>query len=486
MKEREISLVDLLFEILLKWRMIVVSMLIGAVLLGGYSYLQSEKAFVIQQNELSNKLNENKEEVFAHLDKTLTEVQKNNVKTVVEYEEYNEYYDNSLLMQLNVNAIPTVDMIFSVETKNENDNIMLVSVYSQIIEKGIVEWLVEGGMGQNEAAKVAELVNVETGKGSQKDVLFANTKGIIPVSVMHVDEEQCKELAKDIKNLVFDKEEELEALYGEIEIVLVDEFYATKTNMAVLGIKQLIFKNVVSGNANIEKLKKDFTTDEIKYYEILKDVITSNEADAEAPEEIPTPVPAIKPSHSIDVKLVIVGMLAFAFLYVFFVFAMYLFNNKLRATDSMAELYDIAQLGVVSTVGGKKKIFGFIDNLIIKLRDRNKRKFIKEEAVEIVAVAIKMAVRKSETNEVSLVGCEVKKQTEDVCNNIKALLEKEDITVTILDNALYNAETLEKLENTINVVLVEKAGSTMYDEVAKEVELLQRNKINVLGGIIVE
>ena len=97
-----------------------------------------------------------------------------------------------------------------------------------------------------------------------------------------------------------------------------------------------------------------------------------------------------------------------------------------------------------------------------------------------------MAVRKSETNEVSLVGCEVKKQTEDICNNIKALLEKEDITVTILDNVLYNAETLEKLENTKNAVLVEKAGSTMYDEVAKEVELLQRNKINVLGGILVE
>ena len=64
--------------------------------------------------------------------------------------------------------------------------------------------------------------------------------------------------------------------------------------------------------------------------------------------------------------------------------------------------------------------------------------------------------------------------------------EKEDITVTVLDNVLYNLETLEKLENIQNVVLVEKAGSTMYDEVAKEIELLQRNKINVLGGILVE
>lgn len=489
MKEREISLIDLMFEILLKWRIIVVAMIIGAVLLGGYSHWQSAKTINEQQSQnglKGNNVIETQEELFARLENTLTEVQKNNVKTVVEYEEYNEYYDNSVLMQVDANSVPTTNLIFSAETQNEKDKVILVSVYAQIIENGIVQWLIENGMDYNEAAKAAELVTVKTDMGSQVDVLLSSTKGIVTVSVVHSDEAKCKELAEAIKNLVIAKEEALEALYGEIEVVLVDEFYATEMNMDILTKQRTIFTNVVAGNANIDKLKTAFTPDETTYYEILKDDITSNEADAEVPETETTPAPVVIPSPSVNVKLVIIGMLAFAFLYVFFVFVMYLFNNKLRATDSMAELYDITEFGVVSTVGGKKKFLGFIDNLIIKLRDRNKRKFTKEEAEEIVAVAIKMAVRKSETNEVSLVGCEVKKQTEDICNNIKALLEKEDITVTILDNVLYNAETLEKLENTKNAVLVEKVGSTMYDEVAKEIELLQRNKINVLGGILVE
>lgn len=35
-------------------------------------------------------------------------------------------------------------------------------------------------------------------------------------------------------------------------------------------------------------------------------------------------------------------------------------------------------------------------------------------------------------------------------------------------------------------VLVEKVGSTLYNEVAGELELLKRQGITVLGGIIVE
>ena len=152
----------------------------------------------------------------------------------------------------------------------------------------------------------------------------------------------------------------------------------------------------------------------------------------------------------------------------------------------MAELYDIVQLGVVSTVGGKKKFLGFVDNLIIKLRDRNKRQFTKEESEEIVAVAIKMAVKKLGDKEVSFVGCDIKKYTEEISNEIKVLLEKEGIAVSVVDNILYNAENLEKLENIKNVVLLEKVGFTMYDEVEQELEVMKRYNINVVGAVLVD
>lgn len=63
---------------------------------------------------------------------------------------------------------------------------------------------------------------------------------------------------------------------------------------------------------------------------------------------------------------------------------------------------------------------------------------------------------------------------------------KEGINVTVLDNVLYNAESMEKVDGMTGIVLVEKAGSTLYSEIASELALLKRQGIEVLGGIIVE
>ena len=61
MKQREINLIDLLFVVLLKWRMIFVAMLVGAVLLSGFSYWQSVKSINLQQVQNELKQNEKKE-----------------------------------------------------------------------------------------------------------------------------------------------------------------------------------------------------------------------------------------------------------------------------------------------------------------------------------------------------------------------------------------------------------------------------------------
>jgi len=52
------------------------------------------------------------------------------------------------------------------------------------------------------------------------------------------------------------------------------------------------------------------------------------------------------------------------------------------------------------------------------------------------------------------------------CEQISKNLHEESICVQILSNVLYDAEAMEKLENAKGIVLVETAGSTMYEEVS--------------------
>ena len=480
MKEREISLVDLIFEILLKWRMIIVFMVIGGLLLGGYSYMQSAKTIEIQKDQ--NQVVLSDAETLADLEKTLTVEEKANVKAVLGYADYAEYYNDSLLMQIDANNTPTTELVFRVSAADEKVEAALVRVYEQMFETGISEWLIQGGMDVAEASKVSELIITENEEINQLAQSLIDKAGVIYVTVVHVDEVKCKDLANQVANFVSDKKATFEQDYGVHEVTLVSTSYANVVNEEILSNQRLVLQNISNGITYIDKLKTTFSAAQNQYLELLKKgVVVDNK------ESVETSVPMqVTSTPSISVKYVVLGMVLFAFLYVFYVFVAFVINNKLRANDDFAEMFGIVQLGMISEKDDKKKFLGFVDSWIVALRDRNKRKFTEEESKEITAVAIKMAVKKFDGKEVCFIGCDVKKQTEDICSSIKAILEKEGIIVSVLDNVLYNAEEMEKLTDAKNVVIIEKIGATMYDEVAKELELLKRYNINVLGGVLVE
>ena len=317
MKEREIKLFDLFFELLLKWRMMIVAIVIGGILLGGYTYLQSVNAYKMQNNlEIQENVDGHGENLLS-VENVLTDEEKNNVKNVLSYEEYSEYRNNSLIMQMDANSVSTMDMIFSVDTPNEKDKIIIFSVYSQIIKNGIVEWLIQKGVEPKEAAQVAELVTVKVDMGNQNEALLAGKKGVIMVSIMHVDETQCKTLADEVKVFILEKEVELEAVYGEMEVNLVEEIYAKLSSLDILNKQRAILTNAVAGNVTAESLKMEFSDNEMKYYELLKRLNKDDEDEGniENGETISAVVAIQQPA--IDFKFTILGMIAFAFLYVF-------------------------------------------------------------------------------------------------------------------------------------------------------------------------
>ncbi|MBQ3037072.1 MAG: hypothetical protein IJD31_09115 [Lachnospiraceae bacterium] len=481
MKEREINLIDLLFEILLKWRMIFVFMLIGGILLGGYSYMNSAKTIKVQQTQ--SVLTD--EEKMASLEAKLTDEEKVKVIMALDYANYATYYNESVLMQIDANNAPTTELVWDIQAEDEAMEAELVRVYEQMFEAGVTEWLIQNGMDEAEASKVNELIITEAEGLRDTDYIFTDKNGVIYISVVHVDEDSCKALADMVKAYVNELQKELAKQYGEHKVTVVSETYATVINTDLLSKQRNTLLIITDCNTKIAAMEKEFTEEQKQYFELLqKDVIVNAEevADTEAQPETAAAVPA----PSISIKFVAVGMALFAFLYVFFIFVTYIFNNKLRANDDLAVLYDIPQLGAVNSEKSKKKFLGFIDKWLLSLRDRNKREFTAEESKEIAAVAIKVAAKKSDSNEVYLIGCDLKKQASDLCTGIQDILKEDNIKIEILDNVLYNAEEMDRLTDVQCAVLVETVGSTMYDEVTKELELLKRNNINVLGGILVD
>ena len=124
--------------------------------------------------------------------------------------------------------------------------------------------------------------------------------------------------------------------------------------------------------------------------------------------------------------------------------------------------------------------------VMLSLRYRNKRCFSEEEALKLVSVAVKLNAERETLDSVTLIGCDLKDRSMFVCDQLKRDLGKGNMQVGILNNVLYDAQSMSSLDNVKGVVLVEQAGSTLYTEIGRELELLKRQGIKILGGIVVE
>lgn len=89
MKERDISLRDLTVEILLQWRMLVIAMLAGALLAGGFSYVRSFREAKAVRMQMTTEQPEDGKELAA-LQESLTQEQLQKLKDVMAYEKLYE------------------------------------------------------------------------------------------------------------------------------------------------------------------------------------------------------------------------------------------------------------------------------------------------------------------------------------------------------------------------------------------------------------
>lgn len=487
MAEREIDLIDLLVDILSHWRGLLVCVLAGALLLGGFSFVRSYQRIdsVHKEEDLFGE-NMSPEELLQALDELLTDTEKMAVNTVLDDEQeiakYQQYVEDSILMQMDPYHIPKRELIYKIQMDDMGQSYMLRTVYADIVNGvGMLQWVEEqAGIS---SASADELISGEGKTGITVLNGVQETESgsdCLKVTIRHYDEKECEKLAKCVKSYIEQQHKLLSQELGEHEVVLLSESASIVMDTGVRDLQINYSNTKINFMINIARSKEAFTEEQRAYYALLTDGVYVPEIEDDSKAEL-EPV-AAKPS--VSVKYVVVGAVLFAFVYAGVLFVIYVFNGKLRTIDELQKLYNISQLGLIVKDDGKKKFF--IDRWINALRNWNKRQFTREQSLELAAAAIKISAGKQELDTIYLMGCDLKAGANVVCQELKERLAKENITVRILDNVLYDAETMEELESAKGIVLVEKAMSTMYNEILSELELASRQGIKVLGGIVVE
>ena len=489
MEEREIDLLDMIADILSHWRGLLVALIIGAVLMGGFSYVKSYRNIqstptVEEEPELDELA---VEEQLTQLEDSLSDSEKAAVLTTVDDErEYlykDKYFQESVYMQLDPLDIVQTELVYRIQAEDEGLAQHLGTLYKNIVGGvGLYDW-VEQQTGID-AAYAAELISVST----NPEIFVRNGANIstgsdnLKVTVIQKDEETCGQLAAAVSSYMEQQQKNLVKELGNHELILLSETSGKIISTDMMA-RQIDYGNQVSNlRTGIASAKAGFTADQQKYYDLLTWEEETREAEMDQKDTTTEEEPVLA-SPSVSKKYVLLGAVLFAFVYAGILFLIYIFNSKIRVSDELQSLYHIPLIGVV--VKNSKKKF-ILDKWVDDLRYYGKRKFDAKQSMELAFAAVKIVAVKNKLNTICLMGCNLEAGAGSVCENLKTALEKEGVNVTVLDNVLYNAESMEKVEAMTGVVLVEKAGSTLYNEVANELALLKRQDITVLGGIIVE
>ena len=487
MKEREIDMLDVITTMLSHWRSVLIVMIIGAVLLGGLSYVRSYQAIQNAQQMEEKEATQDEvamEDQLAELERKMDDSQKIAVLTAIddesEYALKKKYFEESVYMQLDAYNIAQIELVYDLQPGDETQVQRLGAIYEDVINSvGLYDWVEQHtGIAMTYAR---ELISVKTSSSTpftngELTGSFGNDS--LKITVIQSDDKLCKELADAVKGYVEQQQEKLVPVIGEHKVLLLSELSGRV--MSSLLNQQIEYRNTLFAlQSAIIAEKTAFTDEQKQYYNIL----TNKEEleDAEQKTEEVVPMAAEKPQMS--KKYVLLGAVLFAFVYAAILAMGYIFNSKLRANDVLQTLYGVPQIGVVVKDTNKKL---FLDKWIDNLRYYGKRKFTAEQSMELAFAAVKIAATKNGLNSIGLLGCNLSAGADKVCNALKAALEKEGIEVTVLNNVLYDVEAMEQVDTLKGAVLVEKAGSTLYNEITNELELLKRQEVPVLGGIIVE
>lgn len=509
MQEREINLVDLIFEVLLHWRMFFVWMLCGAVVLGGFSYvrtLRSANAQAAQVEEAKLRLEDMQveqpsiaPELLQQLMDQLDDEQLRDVEYVLAYEElYRErlsYQEQSILMQMSADNVQKAVVSVWITSENHEKSCAIEAIYEDIVQGGRMIQYVAEQLGMT-VANVSELISL-----SHKTIGVTNIGGNddFTLSVIHYDEQVCRDMEQAIVAFIENEQDDLEKVFGEFETIIVAQEPTAAYYPSITTSRSSLLAELISIQNTITNRVNNFTDEQNMYYYAVakgKTIVVDSEGsdsediiDIESLKEIIERGVTVTPG--VSAKYVLLGMVMAAFVYAFYIFMVYVLNTRIRITDNLQQLYEIPQLGQISGKKEEKKLFIFIDKWILSLKNRNKRKFTREEAVKLAAVAVKMSAERNSLSSVYLIGCDLKEQALAVCEQVKERLEQSSpdqgsLQIHILSNVLYDAQAMSNLENAQGVVLVEQAGSTLYDEISQELQLLNRQGIKALGGIVVE
>ena len=446
--ERVISVRDLFFHLLYRWRSILAAALIGALLLGGYAWISNRKSAVLKA-QIAETADENREdeEAIGFVQNSYNASNQLYSNLLMDLREYRE---NSLILNVNPYRVWKARLVFAVipegtEGVMPNDQAaQIAAAYpAQILAAYDPEELgrIYEGADLN---YIGEVVSSEAVPGA----------GTFSVTVIALTEKMAEEAGTYFEDVITQTSWEEIQQAGKHRIIELARDIRRTVDTEIEARQAAVALNIAA------------------YQTAISD---NNNSISKAPAVVKAAANTVRKSK---IRYAVIGFVFGAVFLVCCYFVLYLLGGKLRSAAELTDGFGVPVYGVLNHSRARRPGKG-IDKLIEKWEFR-KTKTNPETVLDGICALIR---QQRSSGSILLTGTLPSDRLTGIADRLKERLGSE-IECRAEGDFLHNVRKVAEEGKTAMVIIAEEQHRSETEEIRRMLELLSLGKIEVTGAIV--
>lgn len=477
--QKSISLMDLTFYCLEKWRWIVICMLLFAIAAGAYKYQEALKGNrLVQNNELREEDVKDSEsyQSILYYEHAIEEMEKDMAKQ-------EDYIKNSVVMQMDSYHISTGTLSYFIEGSEHIGSV--IAAYRSFVSGGrLAEALysVENNISIEDLRYLVSFIN-------STNEIYNIDKSVNEIYKI-VDDQIIKSVGTG--SAVFQIQIRMpDSNYGESYLNRAKEIiteYTSQLQTEVAEHKLTLLSSVQSEMIDSDmqeyqsSVKTSYTTS-LKGLQTLKTEFKS----LQGTQGVQSTTPTLQNPVSSAIKWSVFGLALGVFLPCFILLVLYMLGGKLQDTESFNEEFGMPLLGIVRVSENKRKLFDIVDNWVFRLRGGIYAKVGYKEQVKITAsnvvTAISGGFQDGGIKKIMVSGTAEEKNVVMLCTHLAS--EITEASLSSYKQIVFQSSALRELEDYDGILFIEKRGVSESAFILQEKKLALDRNVKVLGTVVV-
>lgn len=471
--EREIDLIEVLWDIVYSWRALIIVALVGVIVLAGWQVRrnlnnnkQAQDEYDIQKQAMEeNADNQN----LPELDETRLGYVSDALYWYKNYCEEKDYLENAPYYNRDLYDINTYVIQYKLKggSSDKTDVDGLYAVISQFITSSDFYNAIENEVKLGwKDSYYRDLISVDYVSGfTTVDQNKKDDDVIVYLYVSADTKDNADKIVKAVEKLIAKKTQEIKTEFGAFSMQKLSMTVQNSSDLDAVRDKRNLVDEINGLKIRYEEMKANFDADQLKYWQMS---LSQNVS------VVTEPTLELVPVKAGVVKKALIGFMLGIFLVCCYVGLVAVFKASPKKAADITQLYGVEILGDFERV--KKERKNAFDKWLDKLRYPNAP--TEEEEAKLLIARVRAALKSNDIKKVIVTGSRVFEGKQvGVYESIASELKKDGIEMISFDHFLFNAEAMEKILEQDGVVLMEEANKSRYKDIADElVYFAERNK----------